>query len=164
MYIYIYMCIYIHIYIYIYVYICAYIYVHTYMHIHVCIYIYIYVYVYRCLYRYTYIRSISEISSCLFGPRPWHIEIRHRVKQTSTTDLSGFETHELKFRRLKLWKPTVLSRDFNECDYYYYYYYYYDFNECAPRAGAQTGVRAVCKCRNGVVCMYIYIYIYINIY
>ena len=25
-------------------------------------------------------RSISEISSCLFGPRPWHIEIRHRVK------------------------------------------------------------------------------------
>ena len=25
-------------------------------------------------------RSISEISSCFFGPRPWHIEIRHRVK------------------------------------------------------------------------------------
>ena len=26
-------------------------------------------------------RSISEISSCSFGPRPWHIEIRHRVKK-----------------------------------------------------------------------------------
>ena len=26
-------------------------------------------------------RSISETSSCFFGPRPWHIEIRHRVKQ-----------------------------------------------------------------------------------
>ena len=25
--------------------------------------------------------SISEISSCCFGPRPWHIEIRHRVKK-----------------------------------------------------------------------------------
>ena len=27
------------------------------------------------------IRSISEISSCLFGPKPWHIEIRHRVNK-----------------------------------------------------------------------------------
>ena len=27
------------------------------------------------------IQSISEMSSCFFGPRPWHIEIRHRVKQ-----------------------------------------------------------------------------------
>ena len=51
--------------------------------------------------------SISEISSCFFGPRPWHIEIRHRVKQTTTTNLFGFETLELKIRRLKLWKPTV---------------------------------------------------------
>ena len=38
------------------------------------------------------IRSISEISSCFFGPRPWHIEIRHRVKKTSTINLFGFET------------------------------------------------------------------------
>ena len=53
-------------------------------------------------------RSISEISSCLFGPRPWHIEIRHRVKKTSTINLFGFETLELKIRRLKLWKPTVV--------------------------------------------------------
>ena len=53
------------------------------------------------------IRSISEISSCFFGPRPWHIEIRHRVKKTSTIDLFGFETLKLKIRRLKLWKATV---------------------------------------------------------
>ena len=41
------------------------------------------------------------------GPRPWHIEIRHRVKKTSTINLFGFETLKLKIRRLKLWKPTV---------------------------------------------------------
>ena len=27
------------------------------------------------------LRSISEMSSCFFGPRPWHIEIRHRVNK-----------------------------------------------------------------------------------
>ena len=43
-----------------------------------------------------------------FGPRPWHIEIRHRVKKTSTINLFGFETLELKVRRLKLWKPPEL--------------------------------------------------------
>ena len=41
------------------------------------------------------------------GPRPWPIEIRHRVKQTSTIDLFGFETLKLKIRRLKLWKPGI---------------------------------------------------------
>ena len=60
--------------------------------------------------RRTWIRSISEISSCCFGPRPWHIEIRHRVnKKTSTINLFGFETLKLKIRRLKLWKPTVTT-------------------------------------------------------
>ena len=54
-------------------------------------------------------RSISEISSCFFGPRPWHIEIRHRVKRTSTINLFGFETLKLKIRRLKLWKPTAAA-------------------------------------------------------
>ena len=29
------------------------------------------------------VRSTSEISSCFLGPRPWHIEIRHRVKKHS---------------------------------------------------------------------------------
>ena len=50
-----------------------------------------------------------QISSCFFGPRPWHIEIRHLVKQnkTSTINLFVFETLKLKIRRLKLWKPTV---------------------------------------------------------
>ena len=45
------------------------------------------------------------------GPRPWHIEIRHRVKKTSTINLFGFETLKLKIRRLKLWKPTVAVRE-----------------------------------------------------
>ena len=54
------------------------------------------------------VRSISEISSCFFGPRPWHIEIRHRAKKTSTINSFGFETLKLKIGRLKLWKPTVL--------------------------------------------------------
>ena len=46
---------------------------------------------------------------CVFvGPRPWHIEIRHRVKKTSTMNLFGFEPLKLKTRRLKLWKPTVI--------------------------------------------------------
>ena len=54
------------------------------------------------------IRSISEMSSRFFGPRPWHIEIRHRVKKTSTINLFGFETLKLRIRRLKLWKPTVI--------------------------------------------------------
>ena len=53
------------------------------------------------------LRSIFEISSYFFGPRPWHIEIRHRVKKASTINLFGFETLKLKIRRLKLWKPTV---------------------------------------------------------
>ena len=54
-----------------------------------------------------HLRSVSEISSCFCVPRPWHIEIRHRVKKTSTINLFGFETLKLKIRRLKLWKPTV---------------------------------------------------------
>ena len=40
-------------------------------------------------------------------PRPWHIEIRHRVKRISTINLFGFETLKLKIRRLKLWRPGV---------------------------------------------------------
>ena len=51
--------------------------------------------------------QFSEFQVCFLGPRPWHIEIRHRVKNTSTINLCGFETLKLKIRRLKLWKPTV---------------------------------------------------------
>ena len=60
-----------------------------------------------------WVRSISEISSCFFGPRPWHIEIRHRVKKTPTISSFGFETLKLKIRRLKLWKPTVVRNDYD---------------------------------------------------
>ena len=105
-YIYIYICIYIYN-MYIYIYICIHI---MYIYIHVCIYIYIYIYMLelpqRCACN---VRSISENSSCFFGPRPWHIEIRHRIKKTSTIDVFGFETLILKIRRLKSWKPTVGS-------------------------------------------------------
>ena len=45
----------------------------------------------------------------VFGPRSWHIEIRHRVNKTSTISLFGFETLKLKIRRLKLWKPRLTS-------------------------------------------------------
>ena len=76
------------------------------------------------------LRSISEISSCLFGPRPWHIEIRHRVKKTSTINLFGFETLKLKIRILKLWKPTVLHYSISYytityCTILYYTILYY---------------------------------------
>ena len=60
------------------------------------------------------LRSISEISSCFLGPRPWHIEIRHRVKKSSTINSFGFETLKLKIRRLKLWKPTVVDDGCNQ--------------------------------------------------
>ena len=92
------------------------------MYICICIYVYMYVYIYIYIYilagrencrrrslqgkvwvrPFPYLRSISEISSCFVGPRPWHIEIRHRVKKTSTINLFGFETLKLKIRRLKL--------------------------------------------------------------
>ena len=49
--------------------------------------------------------------NCFFGPRLWHIEIRHRVKKiTQLCSLFGFEILKLKIRRLKLWKPIVLCR------------------------------------------------------
>ena len=76
--------------------------------------LYYYITIIFLYYYITILQSISEISSCFFGPRPWHIEIRHRVKKTSTIILLGFETLKLKIRRLKLWKPTV---------YIHIYYY-----------------------------------------
>ena len=100
---------------------------------------------------YVPVRSISEISSCFFGPRLWHIEIRHRVKQTYTIHLFGFETLKLKNRRLKLWKPTV--------------------RVCAARGSAGGDCRGSKFIRQIEVlsntcnrCMYIYIYIYVYIY
>ena len=39
------------------------------------------------------IRSISEISSCFFGPRPWHIEIENskiEIMETDRTNIPGY--------------------------------------------------------------------------
>ena len=85
-------------------------------------YVYIYIYGYICMcasmpgmYRMlcqARIAAIVPLSSSythgrfakfrvFVGPRPWHIEIRHRVKKkTSTINLFGFETLKLKIRRL----------------------------------------------------------------
>ena len=86
-----------------------------------------------------WIRSISEISSCFFGPRPWHIEIRHRVKQTSTIDLFGFETLPDAHRQIPAELVLLIVIWFVlYCHYYYYhyydyvyyvYYYYYYYDE-----------------------------------
>ena len=88
------------------------------------LYIYIYTHICVCIYhgvgsqvaelrrrprRRARIRSISEISSCFFGPRPLHIEIRHRVKQKHPQLICSDLRLKLKIRRLKLWKPTVVS-------------------------------------------------------
>ena len=80
-------------------------YIYIYIHIHTCIdiltYIYIYIYIYYNIYIYIYVRlRASDLVLAaehvvahrtytvdfrnfivLFGPRPWHIEIRHRVKK-----------------------------------------------------------------------------------
>ena len=71
-------------YIYIYIHMCIYIYICIYTHIHNMYVYYTYLtYLMLCYITQSDIafcvRSISEISSCFFGPRPWHIEIRHRV-------------------------------------------------------------------------------------
>ena len=72
---------------------------------------------------------VFSSSQTFIRPRPWHIEIRHRVKQTSTVNLIGFETLKLKIPRLKLWKPTAPcpSPCLVPCcrvrSMYYYHYY-----------------------------------------
>ena len=138
-YIYIHMCIcgYICIHVCMCVYICIYIYTYMYVCMNIYIYIYIYTYTYIYIYIYIYIgqQSIAKAGidsgpdsgpgkaraalqaygrfpkfhRVFAGPRPWHIEMRHRVKKTCTINLFGFETLKLKIRRLKLWKPTVRS-------------------------------------------------------
>ena len=98
-------------------YICIYIYIYLIVLYHILLYaimlycgtLYVF-YAYLIISHYIIsklLRSIFEISSCFFGPRPWHIEIRHRVKKTSTINSFGFETLKLRIRRLKFWKPTV---------------------------------------------------------
>ena len=100
----------------------------------------------------TRLRSISEVSSCFLGPRPWHIEIRHRVKtKTSTINWFGCETLKLKIRRLNLWKPTVsLMQKWASVK---------QTPAHAEPSGKHTYM-CVCVC----ICIYIYIHIYIYIY
>ena len=95
----------------------------------------------------------------VFWPRPWHIEIRHRVKKTSTMNLFGFETPKLKIRRLKLWKPTVyqvvVSRGAGRHK-----------TSMAASSGRQAGLdaeQAVAVSRLSLS-LYIYIYIYAYVY
>ena len=137
MYIYIYVCV--HTYIYIYIYLYTYVYISTYIHIymyictHMCIKPWCDVLIvcsvpirwllfdtrsfkFNHLMRKmvdnnhtTWYGRFPKFHRVFFGPRPWHIEIRHRVKRTSTINLFGFETLKLKIRRLKLWKQTVDS-------------------------------------------------------
>ena len=42
------------------------------------------------------------------GPRPWHIEIRHRVKKTSTIDLFGFDT-QIKNSKIEIMETERMS-------------------------------------------------------
>ena len=104
---------------------CTHIYIYIYIYTYICkctqAHIYIYIYIYREREReilllqqtqgccFELIRPVFRNCIVFFGPRPWHIEIRHRVKQTSTINLLGFETLELTIRRLKLWTPTVVG-------------------------------------------------------
>ena len=136
LYIYIYISLYVSLSLSIYIYIYMYLSLSIYIYIYISLYIYIYIYVclilWICLvcmfyhiidmscilcvsyHRFIFVecvvgflRSVFRISNLFLRPRPWRIEIRHRVKRTSTIHLIGFETLQLKIRRLKLWKPTV---------------------------------------------------------
>ena len=95
-----------------YIFTCMYIYIYIYIHI----YIYIYIYIHTCCGSWTGARRLPAFGAgatkalaptsvlapgygrfpkfhrVFVGPRPWRIEIRHRVKTTSTINLSGFET------------------------------------------------------------------------
>ena len=96
------------VYIYIYMNVCTYIYIYIYIYMYTYIYIYMYIYIYICYICIRrpaaaspgtgFLRPIFEISSCFFEPRPWHIEIRHRVKKTSTINLFGISARAPRCR------------------------------------------------------------------
>ena len=46
--------------------------------------------------------TVGFRKSCFVGPKPWHIEIGHRVKTTSTINLFGFETLKLKNSKIEI--------------------------------------------------------------
>ena len=100
-----------------------------------------------------------KFHSVFVGPRPWHIEIRHRVKKTSTINLFGFETLKLRFRRLKLWKPTV------QCSIMQCNVVYVSASLLHALAACQVHLRTYeCVCIYIYIHTYTYICIYIDIY
>ena len=112
------------------------------------------------------------------GPRPWHIEIRHRLKKTSTINLCGFETLKLKIRRLKLWKPTVRAQllkgrrlivryCFVICEFIFHCKFLHECTSCIPLVHLDQGARRTLQGHSadgGPEKYHIYIYIYIYIY
>ena len=53
------------------------------------------------------VRSVFKISILFLRPRPWQFEIRDSTDKRATYLFLGFETLNLKFCDLKLWKLTV---------------------------------------------------------
>ena len=108
----------------------------------------------------SYLRTVDFRICFVFfvGPRPWHIEIRHRVKKTSTINLFGFETLKLKIRRFKLWKPTVISRIISLMSTSY-------LRSLPQRmiVSAAAAARQEARPRPSPRNVYVYIYIYIYI-
>ena len=54
------------------------------------------------------VRSVFKISNLFLRPRPWQFEIWDSTDKSATYLFLGFETLNLKFCDLKLWKLTVL--------------------------------------------------------
>ena len=129
------------------------------------------------------LQSISEISSCFFGPRLWHIEIRHRVKQKHPQwicldlRLSNWKFEDWNCGKLTVLAPPGHPRDqelrgldglatTDDDNYYYdyhrfyvylyYYYYYYYYYVTSARPGAPGGRRGIHTS--------IYLYLSISIY
>ena len=90
------------------------------------------------------LRSVFRISELFLLPRPWQFEIWDSTDKQATCLLLGFETLNLKFRDLKLWKLTV-GRFPWSCE------------------GSEDAASLVCRCSALLLYMRItYIYIYIE--
>ena len=106
------------------------------------------------------LRSVFKMSCLFLRPRLWRFEIRYSTDTQATCLLLGFETLNLKFCDLKLWKPTVSDHaDHN--------------NHAGSRNFPQRSRRGpVHQALHGLphyiyiyiyICMYVYVYIYIYI-
>ena len=89
-------------------------------HVILCIYMLLCVYMYISLYIYIYIdidvhmvcmhvmiRSVFKMPCLFLRPRPWQFEIWDSTDKAATYLLLGFETLNLEFCDLKLWKLNV---------------------------------------------------------